>query len=160
MEPLRLLHIGCGGDYRKGFINTDKDTHSKRGRKYKLDMVMELSEPWPFEDNSIDGIISMGVLQQLHWRELIFALRESYRVLKKGGVMRMGVTALEKGKVIDYILGWNNINVFSYDLLRTILTFHIGFTFCWEKNYKESSIEEFKKVDNKQEQLIYVEVMK
>ena len=160
MEPLKLLHIGCGGFYHDGFINSDKVTHSKQGRKSKLDKVMELSEPWPFEDNSIDGIVSMSVLQQLHWRDLIFAFRESHRVLKKGGVMRMGVTALEMGKPIDYILGWNNVNVFTYTLLKDILINHIGYSKCEDRPYMNSDIPEFYHVDNKPEQLIYVEVTK
>ena len=160
MGSLKLLHIGCGGDYREGFINTDKETHSRQGREYKLDAVMELSKTWEFEDNSIDGITSMGVLQQLHWRELVIAFRESFRVLKPGGVMRMGVTALEMGKPIDYILGWNNVNVFSFDLLESVLRDHIGYSEVMRCDFQETSIPEFADIDNKPEQLIYIEAKK
>ena len=160
MDKQVILHIGCGRFYIEGFINSDKSTHSIRGGEYKLDLVMELSDPWPYEDGTVDGVVSMGVLQQLHWRDLIKAFKESYRVLRDGGIMRMGVTAIEMGKPVDYILGWNNVNMFSYSLLEEILTKHIGFKHCWNKKYKDSNMKELTKVDNQPEQLIYVEVQK
>lgn len=129
MEGLTLFHIGCGGDYHEGFVNIDRSTVSPRGKKVKLDLIFELGEKWPYnEDNFVDGIVSMHVLQQLSWRDLVTCLREAYRVLKKGGVMRFGCPMVELYKYdLDYLLGWNNINLFSKDLLENVFE-RVGFS--------------------------------
>ena len=128
MEGLVLIHAGCGGRYHEGFINTDKYTVSPRGKPYTLDKVMDLAQPWPFKDRSVDGIVSMHVFQQMTWRELLVAFREAYRVLKKGGVMRMGCPMIDDMSwSIDRALGWKNINLFSFDLLKRVLVDRMGF---------------------------------
>lgn len=43
-----LIHCGCANRYYEGFENSDKMTEWK-GKKYKLDRVMPLGEPWPHE---------------------------------------------------------------------------------------------------------------
>ena len=116
MEPLKYLHVGCATRYSKGFINSDLLTGWK-GKMYKLDEQMDMSKPWNHEDGSVAGIVGMAVFQQLLWRDLVFAFGEAHRVLKKGGVIRMGVPFLENGKPIGYLLGWNNTNLLSYELL-------------------------------------------
>ena len=158
MEDLILLHLGCADRYIKGFINSDKSTEWKGG-KYKLDCIMDITKPWNFPDNSVDGIISMHVLQQLTWRELLVTLREARRVLSTGCVMRIGVPMIENGKTLDYLLGWNNINLFSYELLENVLT-QIGFRKIKRCKYQESAVEAFKQVDNRPDQTIFIEVTK
>jgi len=156
-----LLHVGCANTCYPGFINCDMNTESSRGVKYeKLDEVFDLSKTWPHENESVDGIVGMSVFQQLHWRELIFAFRESFRVLKKGGALRMGVTLIEGGKPIDHILGWNNVNVFSCEILVTVLKDHIGYSTCKLCNKGYTAIPEFVQVDNRSEHTYYIEAIK
>jgi ubiquinone/menaquinone biosynthesis C-methylase UbiE len=143
-----ILHIGCGKRKHEGFVNTDKEE-------------MDISKPWPYEDESVDGIISMQVFQQLTWRELIIALKESYRVLKKGGVMRFGTVLLDSGRPLDFLLGWKNIILFNYSILRDVLVDHIGYNSIRLCGYQDTSIPEFKKVDNRRDRgSSYVEVVK
>lgn len=140
-----ILHVGCGGRIYDGYINTDKKDWGAPGT-----IIMELSEPWPYEDDSVDGIVSMHVMQQLSWRQLLVAFREAYRVLKKGGVMRMGVPMVEiESKSLEYILGWNNINLFSFDLLKRVLVDRIGFIKIRERGFGRSRIPELARVDNR-----------
>jgi predicted SAM-dependent methyltransferase len=152
------LHIGCANRYFDGFINSDMRTEWK-GVSHKLDLVMDISKPWPYKDNSVDGIVSMHVLQQLYWRDLIVALKESYRVLKDRGVMRIGVPSIENGKPIEYLLGWNNINLLSFNLLEYVLD-KIGFRKIQRYGFRETSVEEFAKIDNRPEQTIFLEAIK
>jgi hypothetical protein len=142
-----LLHIGCGRRRFKGFINTDKNE-------------MDISKPWPYEDGSVDGIVSMAVFQCLSWKDLVMAFSESHRVLKKGGVMRMGVHLVETNYPDLYLYG-ENINLFSLDLLRNILVDRIGYSDISLYGSKESQVQEFSQVDNRQHKGIsYIEVEK
>lgn len=158
----RLLHIGCGGDYRKGFINSDKVLEWK-GETRQLDDVFDLGGPWPYESESVDGIVSMHALQQLTWRELaFFAFPEAKRVLKKGGVMRFGCPMVEiEDKSLEWLLGWNNINLFHEDLLKRVLVDRIGFSDFTERAYRQSAIPELGRVDNRKDRgTRYYEVIK
>jgi predicted SAM-dependent methyltransferase len=162
MENLTLFHIGCGGDYHKGFVNIDRSTVTPRGKKVKLDLIFELGEKWPYnEDNFVDGIVSMHVLQQLSWRDLVTCLREAYRVLKKGGVMRFGVPVVELYKYdLDYLLGWNNINLFSRDLLENVFE-RIGFSLFEEKGFGKSKLPILTTIDNRENRgTLYFEATK
>lgn len=161
MGNLKLLHIGAANRYYKGFINSDKMTEWK-GKKYKLDAVMPLGEPWPYEDESMDGIVGMHVFQQLSWRELLVAFREAKRVLKKGGVLRMGCPMIEiEDRSLDYLLGWNNINLFSKDLLRMVIEDRFGFKKFRERGYGKSRMPELAKLDNRKNRgTLYFDIVK
>lgn len=75
------LNIGCGRDYREGWINIDISTDCKADeyrdiRKERL---------WQ-EDEAADLVYISGVLEQIGPNEeLIFAMNECWRVLKPGG---------------------------------------------------------------------------
>ncbi len=131
---MTYLHIGCGRKIYQGMVNlTEKE--------------MDISKPWPYQDATIDAIVSMQVLQQLYWRDLIKALHEAYRVLKPGGVFRAGTMLIDDNKA-EYALGWDNINLFSLDLLKRVLE-QVGFKEIRLAKYQDSIIEEFKVVDDR-----------
>jgi SAM-dependent methyltransferase len=152
MGNLTLFHIGCGGDYHEGFVNIDRSTISPRGKKVKVDLVFELGEKWPYDESEfVDGIVGMHVLQQLYWRDLITCLREAYRVLKKGGIIRFGCPTVGlAGYDLDYLLGWNNINLFSYDLLEYVFT-KIGFQDFHQCEFGESLLPILATIDNRKD---------
>ena len=145
----KLLHIGCGVYRHKGFINTDKDE-------------MDIRQPWPHESGSVDGIVSMCVFQCLTWNDLVYVtFREAHRVLKTGGVMRMGVVLEETNYRLDKVLYGANINLFSYDLLKSVLLNRIGFSSVKLCKHRQSAIPEFAIVDNRHHKgTSYVEVIK
>jgi len=161
MENMTLLHVGCANRYYEGFINSDFRTEWK-GKSHKLDRVMDLGKPWPYEDASVDGIVGMHVFQQLAWRELLVAFREAYRVLKVGGVLRMGLPMIEiKEKKLDWLLGWNNINLLSFGLLQMVLVDRIGFRHIRRRGYMKSRLPVLAKVDNRSDRgTHYIEVIK
>ena len=161
MGNLTLLHVGCANRYYEGFINSDFRT-SWKGKPFKLDQVMDLSKAWPYQDESVDGIVGMHVFQQLTWRELVVAFREAFRVLKKGGVLRMGCPMVEiKDKDLNYLLGWNNINLFSFDLLKRVLVDRIGFLILVEREFGSSTLPDLAQVDNRHNRgTRYMEVIK
>lgn len=129
-----LLHIGCGKKLYPKMINLRHEDFN-------------IATPWQYADESIDGIISMQVLQQLQWRDLLFALKEMYRVLKQGGIMRFGTMLVEDNDP-ERALGWNNINLFSFDILNIVLR-KVGFSDVRIAEYQDCEIEEFKQVDDR-----------
>lgn len=70
------LHLGCGNDYKKGYINCDWTD------KVKVDKVVNLEEPLTmFKDNSIEEVICFHVLE--HIKNFIPLMHELYRICKK-----------------------------------------------------------------------------
>lgn len=77
------LNIGCGRDYRAGWINTDIS------RDTKADLYFDIrKDTFPFDAGNASEIYISGVLEQIGENEhLIHAMNECHRVLKTGGKM-------------------------------------------------------------------------
>ncbi len=143
-----LLHVGCGNQRFEGLINTDLNE-------------MDITKTWLYGGESVDGIVSMQVLQCLTWKQLMFTFREMYRVLKKRGVMRMGVSLVETNYPLYKVLYGANINLFSFDLLKNILIDRIGFSSIKLCKFQETSVPEFVQVDNRHNRgSSYIEAVK
>ena len=77
---MNRLNLGCGKDYKEGYINIDVR------RDIKADLYIDLSVfPYPFDDSSIDKIYAIDVLEHIsYWKQdMLFA--EFSRILKSGG---------------------------------------------------------------------------
>lgn len=84
---MKKLNIGCGRDYRPGWVNIDISTECKTDLVADI-RVHSLQE----KEASVDEIFISGVLEQIGENEhLIHALNECHRVLKTGGVMTVVV---------------------------------------------------------------------
>lgn len=82
--PLKRLNLGCGDKILDGYINVDV-AESRRGQK--PDVLCDLHRLSPFEDDSVDEILSVHVVEHF-WRwEVVDILKEWRRVLKPGGAM-------------------------------------------------------------------------
>jgi SAM-dependent methyltransferase len=81
---LKKLNLGCGDKILPGYINVDV-AESRRG--LKPDVLCDLHQLTPFENGSVDEILSVHVVEHF-WRwEVVGILREWVRVLKPGGTM-------------------------------------------------------------------------
>ena len=78
---MRRLDIGCGNRKHEGYIGIDFEY------KEGVDIVRDLEKGLPFDDDSVDEIFASHILE--HLNELNFVMEECYRVLKKGGIMRI-----------------------------------------------------------------------
>jgi predicted SAM-dependent methyltransferase len=85
----QYLHLGCGGRILPGFINTDVI-----GSKNVLGV--DLRFPFPFKDNSFRGVYAHHVLEHLEYTHARQVLRECFRVLDKGGTLRLAVPDVRK----------------------------------------------------------------
>lgn len=87
-----MLNVGCGTDYKKGWINIDNNSDDNIE---KLDLNWDLRNPLPFPDNSADFIFNEHFFEHLTVSEGQTAMRDLKRVLKPGGVMRIAMPDLE-----------------------------------------------------------------
>lgn len=79
------LNVGCGRDYREGYVNIDI-SRDVRAEHY-LDIR---KDPLPFPDQSVKEIYISGVLEQIgNNDEFLFCMQELGRVLEPGGTMRV-----------------------------------------------------------------------
>jgi SAM-dependent methyltransferase len=77
------INLGSGSINLPGFINIDFFTCS--AADYKADLRFPLRIP----DESIDGIFCEHTLEHLDYRQGENLLRECYRILKSGGIIRL-----------------------------------------------------------------------
>lgn len=94
-QPINI-HLGSGGNNIKGWINYDLDT--KWGAT-----KADLSKGIPLPDNSAERIFSEHVIEHFDKETGYKIIEESYRVLKPGGVMRIGWPGFNK-LISSYLL--------------------------------------------------------
>lgn len=84
------LHLGCGERYIPGFIHIDV-------RKFPhVDHVASVDKLDMFEDNSVDLIYACHLLEHFKRNQIEDILKEWYRVLKPGGILRLATPDFEK----------------------------------------------------------------
>lgn len=98
--PLVKLNLGCGEFPIDGWHNLDIIKHPGV-------IQTNLAHGIPFANNSVDAIRSEHFLEHLTLLEGKYVIKESYRCLKPGGVIRIAVPDLELA-VRDY--RWNKLN--------------------------------------------------
>lgn len=82
------LNMGCGKNIIPNFINIDF-------YQEEADLKLDLLDPLPYEDNSIEFITCHHVLEHLPVRSIKNVFTEWTRVLKPGGIIDIGVPDLE-----------------------------------------------------------------
>jgi hypothetical protein len=75
-----LLDLGCGMNKRKDKPFKGVDAIDFPG----VDQIVDLRNPWPWADNSVDEVHSSHFLEHLEAAERIHFVNELYRVLKPG----------------------------------------------------------------------------
>jgi len=77
------LNLGCGHDYRKGFLNVDVRANARADRVEDIRAL-----PWLMSD-SVEEILGRDILEHVGWREAGDVLAEWFRVLKPGGLLHL-----------------------------------------------------------------------
>lgn len=82
-EPgLKKLHLGCGRHAMAGWLNTDR--FCRHGIVY-----VDLAKRFPFPNDSFDYVYSEHAIEHLPYDSGLNMLRESFRVLRRGGNLRL-----------------------------------------------------------------------
>jgi predicted SAM-dependent methyltransferase len=82
------LHLGCGPKYLPGFLNIDANPFNR------IDLWLDVRNGLPFPSSSVDSIYATHMFEHFYPDELNRLLRESVRVLKNDGGIRLIVPNL------------------------------------------------------------------
>lgn len=130
----------------------------------------------PFSDESIDFIFSSHLLEHLYKDDAHFLLKDMYRVLKKGGLVRINVPDLEYainlykkgdyGRASNYFFTPNYVNRFNrhrfmydFSLLKSFLE-EAGFTNVERCQYQKGEMPDIKYLDRSPKETLFVEAHK
>lgn len=83
-----FLHLGCGSIRIPGWVNVDKFVKAS-------DIINQDIYNLAYANNSVDGIYSSHSLEHLPVRHARLALKNWFRVLKKGGKLFLAIPDLE-----------------------------------------------------------------
>ena len=84
----KKLQLGCGRNWLEGWLNSDY--FPRTSDILQLDVTVSL----PFENDTFDYIFSEHVIEHISYPEGAYMLEECFRVLKPGGVLRVGTPDL------------------------------------------------------------------
>lgn len=88
---MKYLNVGCGKKYHTGEIweNIDMVSFSKHVREHNL------LKGFPYKDNSFNAVYHSQVLEHIPKENAPLFLKECFRVLNEGGILRVVVPDLE-----------------------------------------------------------------
>lgn len=98
LAPMRSnkLNFGCGTRFSSEWVNIDFHSECKDVLR------VNLLNGFPFPDSSFEAVYSSHVLEHFDQHQGAFLISESFRVLAKGGILRIVVPDLE-GSVREYL---------------------------------------------------------
>ena len=85
IKDLRYLDIGCGPNTHEEFVNVDYLWHPK------VDVCWDITKGIPFGSKSMKGIFTEHCLEHFPLRQTSAILKECFRILEPGGVLRIVV---------------------------------------------------------------------
>jgi len=88
---VKRLNWGCGGHTLPGWINSDQKAAPD------IDLACDIAQGLPLETGSIDYAVSIHALPEVPLDRIVPVLSELRRVLKPGGILRLGLPDLLKG---------------------------------------------------------------
>lgn len=103
-SPPYKLNLGCNSNRKiDGWINIDS-----RVKPGITDLKIDVIRGLPFDNNSCDLIYHQNKLEKCSVSESLILLKECYRVLQKGGVMRIAMPSLDVVIEKCYLGNWKD----------------------------------------------------
>lgn len=87
-DSLLRLNLGCGNDYRLGYLNVDfNDSH-------KVDLISDVVNLREIQSDSCVEVVAQDVLEHIQRCRCLTALKEWNRVLKMDGTLKIRVPSI------------------------------------------------------------------
>lgn len=105
----RKLHIGCGSNILDGWLNTDLFPRAKEI------VYLDATKRFPLNDDSFSYVFSEHIIEHIEYTHGLNMLRECFRILKPGGMIRISTPSLsflvelyqpEKNEVQNQYIDW------------------------------------------------------
>ena len=90
MSKVNYLNLGCGFTFHKDWTNVDFVSTGENVQAYNLLAGV------PFQNNQFDAVYHSHVLEHFPKDKAVLFIKECYRVLKPGGIIRIAIPDLEK----------------------------------------------------------------
>lgn len=103
-DTTKRINLGCGYAHIEGYVNIDNR------EEVKPDMVADILEGLPFDDNSLDEVRAYDFLEHIPIGQTIQVITEIWRVLKPGGVFESSTPSTDgRGAFQDpnHLSFWN-----------------------------------------------------
>jgi len=88
-HAVKKLQIGCGGQLRDGWLNGNYESWRKGT------IFLDASKPFPVDGGQFDFVFSEHMIEHIPHDQGMRMLRECYRILKPGGVIRISTPDLQ-----------------------------------------------------------------
>jgi SAM-dependent methyltransferase len=86
MKKPNKLNLGCGYDYRAGWVNLD----NCKTESFNPDVLHNLNKaPYPFKDNTFEYVLANNILE--HLDSPLACLEELWRISKSGAIIDIKV---------------------------------------------------------------------
>lgn len=160
--------------HRMGKIPAERYLDYQSGAFRKL-RYLDVTKEWPFADNSVEAIFSSHVVEHLHLNGARVCMKNAYRILRKGGVLRLVVPNLDRCVAeykADIAYEWaceffeadraseKNMHHFMYNPgSMTRLLRDCGFSDIQQVSYGIGRCPDLEKLDNRPESL-FIEAIK
>src|SRR5688572_1201202 len=179
MSPTRL-NVGCGLNPAAGWLNLDWRSHEG------VDLCCDVRKGIPLADRCVDYAVAIHFLQDLAWADIPTALGELHRVLRPGGVLRLGLPDLQRAieayqrgdaayfyvtdadarslgaKLVTQIVWYGSVRTpFTFDFAHELLG-NAGFSRIARREFRQTGSEHAQIVDldNRERETLFVEAAK
>lgn len=126
---MKKLNLGCGTDYKEGYINLDAVKFPE------VDVVFNLNKyPWPFKANTFDEVLAFNILE--HLNDSYLALEELNRICKNGAIVKFVVPHFSSSSCWGDVQHKKGFSVRSFSNPNMIDKFRIikiNLDFSWYK---------------------------
>jgi len=97
----KKLHVGCGKNKFSGWINADVVPSSE--------LIVFLQKKLPFRKEALSRIYTEHVLEHASYEVGLYFMKEAYRVLEIGGVVRLAMPDLDD-LIEAYVNDWRRLD--------------------------------------------------
>jgi hypothetical protein len=130
----RYVQYGCGFSAPAGWINYDASPtlwferlsvlgklYTRNQQRFPANVKFgDIVKGLPEKPESCDGVYCSHILEHLAYNDFIIALRNTYVLLKPGGIFR-GVVPDLKSAVMNYIEQYDNVDAPANELMRNTM---------------------------------------